>query len=810
MAHNEIVRLGDPASTDPCRVGAKAAHLAELLAVGFRVPDGAVLPMELLADWRSGTAPPPAVESAIEEIVAGFDGAALAVRSSADAEDGMAASFAGAYTTVLGARGVGEVTAAVRACLDSADAARLITYRGAGRVRMAVLCQPMLDPDAAGVAFTADPVSGDTDVAYVSAVRGLGDRIADGSARSDNWRVAADVAERIETGADEAISAAQAVAVATIARSTADHYGSPQDVEWAIEDGQVHLLQCRPISALPVRPRDRLDGTGWEKDVAHYTELVTPFGWSLFGPSVTAAVQAMCGDFGLMLAGLDQVSIGGEIYVRPVPAFGSPEPQGSTPPAIAIGLAARLVPALRARMKTAKRAATADLASQRLVTWDERWRVEFEQRTQAMLAEDLASLDDDAMVDHLERARALLDDGHHVHFQLYMPYTLALYDLVVTCRELLGWDEHHTMRLLVGCSPASVAGTRALDAISDRVARRPELADALRATPAAPVAALHTVAPDVADQLDRWLHAHWWRTTNYDPGSPAIIERPGLVTRLLLHDAPPPDDQTAARAEAEARAQLAPADEARFAAALGHARRVHPVREENVALTDNIPCGILRRWVVAAGHRLVERGCLTRVDNAVFCTADELAGAFRGDDQDLESLAARRRGEQAWTRANPGPTVVGQLDDPPDLRLIPRHGRRMNDAVNWGLQMEFPGVTGHVDDDGDGEELRGTPASPGTYTGPVRVVRGEADFGVLLPGEVLVCPTTSPAWTILFAIAGALVSDGGGPLAHAAIIAREHGLPAVVGTVDGTTRLKNGQLATVDGTTGTVTLHPAE
>jgi rifampicin phosphotransferase len=225
-----------------------------------------------------------------------------------------------------------------------------------------------------------------------------------------------------------------------------------------------------------------------------------------------------------------------------------------------------------------------------------------------------------------------------------------------------------------------------------------------------------------------------------------------------------------------------------------------------VALTDNIPCGILRRWVVAAGQRLVERGRLTRVDNAVFCTADELAGAFRDDDQNLESLAARRRGEQAWTRANPGPTVVGQLDDPPDLRLLPRHGRRMNEAVNWGLQMEFPGAKAH----GDGDEIRGTPASPGTYTGPVRVVRSEADFGALLPGEVLVCPTTSPAWTILFAIAGALVSDGGGPLAHAAIIAREHGLPAVVGTVDATTKLQNGQLATVDGTTGTVTLHPAE
>jgi pyruvate,water dikinase len=117
--------------------------------------------------------------------------------------------------------------------------------------------------------------------------------------------------------------------------------------------------------------------------------------------------------------------------------------------------------------------------------------------------------------------------------------------------------------------------------------------------------------------------------------------------------------------------------------------------------------------------------------------------------------------------------------------------------------MEFPGEVARA----DGEALRGSAASPGSYTGRVRVVRGEADFGAVLPGEVLVCPTASPAWTILFAIAGALVTDGGGPLAHAAIVAREHGLPAVVGTLRATSQLVDGEIITVDGTAGTVTTH---
>ena len=330
-------------------------------------------------------------------------------------------------------------------------------------------------------------------------------------------------------------------------------------------------------------------------------------------------------------------------------------------------------------------------------------------------------------------------------------------------------------------------------------------ADALAASPTDPVTALRPIDSALADELGAWLHAHGWRTTNYDPGSAAIIERPGIVTRLLLQPTDRADATVAADAEASALDRLNGADRARFAAALQRARRAYPVREENVALTDNVPCGILRRWVLEAGVRLVGRGRLPRVDDAVYCTADELVAALSGGDDALAPLASLRRNEQAWVRAHPGPAVVGPSGDLPDLRYLPKHGRQMNEAVLWGMKMEFPGEVAAS----DGEDLRGSPASPGHYTGRVRVVRKESDFASLLPGEVLVCPTASPSWTILFGIAGALVTDGGGPLAHAAIVAREHSLPAVVGTVNATSRLTDGQLVTIDGTAGTVTIHPA-
>jgi pyruvate,water dikinase len=105
--------------------------------------------------------------------------------------------------------------------------------------------------------------------------------------------------------------------------------------------------------------------------------------------------------------------------------------------------------------------------------------------------------------------------------------------------------------------------------------------------------------------------------------------------------------------------------------------------------------------------------------------------------------------------------------------------------------------------------LAGVPGSPGVYTGPVRVIRGPADFGRLRAGDVLVCPTTDPAWSLLFGVAGALVTDGGNVLSHAAIVAREHAIPAVVGTGGASRTLRDGQVVTVDGTAGRVRLAEA-
>jgi pyruvate,water dikinase len=135
------------------------------------------------------------------------------------------------------------------------------------------------------------------------------------------------------------------------------------------------------------------------------------------------------------------------------------------------------------------------------------------------------------------------------------------------------------------------------------------------------------------------------------------------------------------------------------------------------------------------------------------------------------------------------------------MRGLPDEARLANEAFLWAVdRILAPDAHGGARDG----RLTGIPASPGRYTGPVRIIRSEAEFDRLHGGDVLVCPVTSPVWSVLFPIVGALVTDSGGTLSHPAIIAREFRVPAVVATDVGTARLRDGQVVTVDGTTGTV------
>ena len=247
MIPTAVRRLGDVRMADVADVGGKAAGLGELIAVGARVPGGVVLTaaaVEMTARERG-----PLLRAAAHELGQG----PFAVRSSGVSEDGSEASYAGMYETVLNVS-PDELAAAMDRSISSADSARVAAYAPAGHAtdgRLAVIIQRMVASTAAGVALTADPITGNRRTTVISAVRGMGDRLVSGEAIGDEWVVVGGDA-KVRRQPEHALDRRQAIAVATEARRIAAARGVPQDIEWAIDGGgTLWILQARPMTALP-------------------------------------------------------------------------------------------------------------------------------------------------------------------------------------------------------------------------------------------------------------------------------------------------------------------------------------------------------------------------------------------------------------------------------------------------------------------------------------------------------------------------------------------------------------------------------
>jgi rifampicin phosphotransferase len=804
-----VVGLHDPG--DPVRevVGTKAATLARLAQRGFRVPQGFVVTTAACDHIVAGTQIPDEVWVAVLSHLEQLGKGPVAVRSSGSAEDLAEASYAGQYETVLGVEGPEALASAIGRCLASANSEHVRAYRGSDApTRMAVLIQKMVPSEAAGVAFTANPITGDAEV-LVSAVKGLGDRLVSGETTPDEWVVRGHDVSCVRSP-EGALDQCQVGAIAEQARAVEGLFGSPQDVEWAIADSELFFLQARPITALPVAPVVEVPTDGfWFKDTSHFPTPLTPFGASVYLPALTKALPPFAEEFGLMFEGVEQRSFGGEVYAHVVPLNGKDRP---IPPPWVMWLAARLAPPLRRRARTARAAIDSRLPERILDSWEREWRPAFVNEIGELKRVDLASLDDDALVAHLDRLEDLLGRGERLHFRLHAPHSLALYELGVICQELFGWDMAQALQLLTGSSTASSEPGRELRALAERIAADPPALEAITGPGEDRLPDLRRAAPWAAEAFEDFLERYGHRTTSYDPGDPTLFERPEVVVGLLA-------DQTRAIAAvagetgesrpalAQARAELAGRsedDKNRFEVALAYAQRAYGHREDKVFWLDNQPCALLRYWAVEIGRRLVARGVLAHAGDAVFLDEHELRDALTNEQEsDQHAVVARRKAERAWVTAHPGPPSFGKdPGEPPDMSPLPPALRLVNAAfLNQVRLLEAPPAP-----QVRGNELRGVPGSPGRYSGTVRVISGEADFGKLRPGDVLVAPTTSPPWSVLFLQAAAVVTDGGGVLSHTAVIAREYGIPAVLATGEATLRLSDGDLVSVDGTAGIVSV----
>ena len=761
--------------------GQKAATLARLKTAGFHIPDGFVIPVGAEPDLEH-------LRTALNQIGA----AAWAVRSSGVAEDLEGASFAGQYESVLGVKTVEEVAAAIARVRTSGKAAHVASYRGTrddnGPGGVAVLVQRLANARVAGIAFSANPVTGDDEV-VIEAVRGLGDRLASGERDADRWIDGKTVRAVADTGVLDTLTARK---IADLARNVAAKRGGPQDIEWAIEGDKLVLLQARPITGLPQAPKIEIPPGRWMKDTTHWSAPMTPAGASILLPAIEAGLAEVLPEFGFPLERLALRTFGHEVYTQEIEVGGKHNP-GSPPPWWAGAIAFRLVPPLRRLVQNAASARQKFESYPR--AWRESRRNEWDQKIVAESKVVLTTMNDDQVLDHL---RHLIDDvvvaGVLVHFKLMVPDMVAVHELAEFCEQKLGWKTAQTLELLAGLSTTVTQPANELAEIAER-AGAPAVAhglDAIRKTKAGP-------------QLDAWLARWGLRVIDCDPGSPTIAEFPALVLGLLRQPrmSSAAQEKTRQATVARARAGLDESSRAQFDTVLRVAELVHPTREENVLYTQSLPLGLVRRVLLEIGRRLAATGQLRAAEDVVFLEVSEIRDAMKRKlaGETAAARVSRRRAERAWARAHPGPAYHGPAPvAPPSARGLPAPLQRVIKAFLWDMRHE---ETVAQPPEADGT-LLGVGASPGRVTGRVRVIRYESELVDFQRGEILVCPSTHSSWSVVFAQAAALVTDHGGALSHPSIVAREYGIPAVVGSGCATAKLVTGQTITVDGTTGRV------
>ena len=750
-----VLPLAELDRTEASLVGVKAANLGELARAGLPVPEGVVLTARAFGTFLKAARLPPDssalaegvgipsnIKREIDRTIDSLGDGPLAIRSSSVEEDLPGVSFAGQYETVLDVRGAEAVAKAVRRCWDSAFGPRALEYRRSrdmeGIAPMAVVIQRMVRADSAGVAFTANPVTGDPQEVIVNAVRGLGERLVSGTASADEWSVK-DERPKLIRAFENAITPEQAREVGRLARKVEAHFGAPQDIEWAYSGGKLYLLQARPITALP-------EYVEWRAPLGAWMRNFRLGEW--LGEPLTPLFETW------LLERLEE-----RLFTRLERTMGIPAPRPyhatvngwyfanmnflpSSGGQLALTGLRYFLPGFILRPR-AMSLLTTRFAGWGMKRFEREWREDERPAYRRSVEMAMARLEgappDElvAMIDQLAEAAgdyacSMIAVGGSVW---KVEYQLATFYSKNLSSKLGG--SYQTLLQGGGSVATEAQGVTSLD---------------------------------------------WVNPTLDEVGIPRSDSGEAGKRELA--------NKARARAESQARNALGstPGILKRFNKVLSDAQHFADVREEQAA-EFTLAWPVMRKAVLKVGERLADRGVLRSPDDVFFLTHDELVSGLR-DGVDQSRQIFERKSE--WQRRR-------RLSPPQQLGEMPAIAQRM--------LRGFEGVlTGQRSDDAT---VKGMPASPGRITGIVRIVRSVEQFGILQEGDVLVAPMTTPSWTPLFARAAAVVTDTGSLMAHASLVAREYGIPAVVGTGNGTTKLRDGMLVTVDGSVGTVKVEEA-
>ncbi len=845
----------DDASANLALAGGKGASLARLALAGLPVPGGfhvtteayrrfvtqAGLREQLLEAVSNITADDPAtcevaarritplfaqavtpepIAQAIREAYAALDDghAAVAVRSSATAEDLPELSFAGQQETYLNIQGEARVLDAVKRCWASLWTARAIGYRArngiaSGDVALAVVVQKLVPAEAAGVLFTANPLTGARDQVVLNAAWGLGEAVVGGQVTPDTYvldRASGQLLERhihdkavmtvrtSEGTHEEAVpderrtqavlTPEQAAELARVGVRIEALHGHPMDVEWALHGGRLFIVQARPITGLraPEQPLEEWNDS-LERDALWTNgnlgeaipDVMTPCTWSLVQRFMRGAMQSSS-----LPAYRAYGNIGGRFYMSLSlaatlsSAFGLrklfdeaiPQVFGKLPPGVEIPLLPlsrwQAVRALLPTVLTVLRRIRAN--TRRLPVFFE----EAPRRCDALRAriQATSSAAELATLWRTDVEPYFLECCHMLEAAAKQDRS-ALVTIRRDLTRLLGEADADT--LLTGLH----SGTSHLASLG-------------------PLVGLEQLA---RGELDRDTFARTWGHRGpheFEVSLPRPAEDPVWIDRQLAglrearHDVTSLlERQSAARAAVWQRlGERAPRKQASLRRKLERATKA--LRDREVARSEVIRCfWALRAFVLRAGT-------LTGHGEALFfLSIEEVLDVLTGNDAPLARVPLRKRTYERYRSLPPYPAVIRGRFDPVQWAAHPHRRSDFHDAR---------GDTTPASD-----TVKGFPGSAGIIEGLARVLGSAEEGEQLQPGEILVTTVTNVGWTPLFPRAAAVVTDVGAPLSHAAIVARELGIPAVVGCGNATMRLRTGDRLRVNGERGTVEVLPA-
>jgi len=776
---------------------------------------------------------------------------AYAVRSSATAEDLPDASFAGQQDTYLNVRGQQALLDCVRSCWISLFTDRAILYRSQNGfshrdVSLSVVVQQMVFPEISGLLFTADPVSGHRQVMSIDASYGLGEALVSGLVSADLYKVGKrdqsivetrlgdkqiairpnpeggtlqeDVSEDLRTA--QVLRDDQIRQLADLGRRIEEHYGSPQDIEWCIADDQVYIVQARPITSLfPLpEPYPTDDGLHVYFSFSHAQVMTDPM------PPIAHSVWRILFPFGKPKGGAEYnpyiKSAGGRIYIDPSPLLRHPLFQRLLPKALenADQLIAQTVRQVIGR--EAFQAETANLQDRASTRGVARWILPLMLKAQTRLwwykpegATDILSTHADTYIRRVQAELASATPGG---------------DRLKSVRRLLGtifvegvWNmppflvagmlaRHLIMRLTqkYGDPGDIVALTRGLsgNATTEMDLAVGDLADVARQSPELihhlttqdPVTALKTAAdvPGGEAFMTAWnqfLDRFGMRgPSEIDISRPRWREKPASLLQVVVGNL---QHGEAGRHREQHQRLVTEGDAAgeRLVAAAQYGvfgflraaivrrlvrvtRNLLPIREHPKLLLVRA-LDLVKQIILEAAETLKGQGRIDDVNDVWFLDLTDLIDLFEQPIEDLRDLIAQRKADFARYQKMIPPRVMTSEGEIP---VVQHTGKDMPDGA-----------------------LPGNSVSAGVVEGLAKVVL-DPNTDLLSPGEILVAPFTDPGWTPLFINAAGLVMEVGGVMTHGSVVAREYGIPAVVGVLNATQIIKTGQRIRVEGDSGYV------